>query len=254
MNYMRVVINGESWGIYLNAQQFNTDFTRDEFGTTEGSRWKVPGSLRASTGLEYLGDSAETYKRLYEIKSRDTSEAWADLIRLTRLLNETPADRLEAALEPILDIDGTLRFLAVEVALVNSDGYWTRASDYSLYQDPKRRFHLVPYDVNEALGSGGRRAGAELDPLVAIADSSKPLRSRLLAVPALRSRYLAYVRDIAERHLYWNVMAQLVRRHQALIAADVAADTRSLSSTEAFESGVAALQSFVTDRRAALLR
>ena len=42
-NYMRVVINGESWGVYVNAQQFNTDFTRDYFKSTKGARWKVPG-------------------------------------------------------------------------------------------------------------------------------------------------------------------------------------------------------------------
>ena len=46
MNYVRVVINGESWGIYVNAQQFNRDFTRDYFGTTGGARWKTPGSPR----------------------------------------------------------------------------------------------------------------------------------------------------------------------------------------------------------------
>ena len=30
-NYMRVVINGESWGVYINAQQYNRDFLRDYF-------------------------------------------------------------------------------------------------------------------------------------------------------------------------------------------------------------------------------
>src|SRR5688572_4754923 len=29
MNFMRVVINGESWGVYLNAQQFNGDMLRE---------------------------------------------------------------------------------------------------------------------------------------------------------------------------------------------------------------------------------
>ena len=51
MNYMRVVINGESWGIYPNAEQFNKDFVRDFFSTTDGARWKVPGSPFASAGL-----------------------------------------------------------------------------------------------------------------------------------------------------------------------------------------------------------
>ena len=40
-------------------------------------------------------------------------------------------------------------------------------------------------------------ASAELDPLVGLDDATKPLRSKLLAVPALRERYLSYVRDIA---------------------------------------------------------
>ena len=56
------------------------------------------------------------------------------------MLNETPPEKLEAALSPMLDVDGALKFLALEVALVNSDGYWTRASDYSIYQDEKGSF------------------------------------------------------------------------------------------------------------------
>ena len=43
-------------------------------------------------------------------------------------------------------------------------------------------------------GRGGRGmfggASAELDPLVGLDDTTKPLRSKLLAVPALRERYL----------------------------------------------------------------
>ena len=170
-----------------------------------------------------------------------------------KVLNETPPDKLEAALSPLLDIDGVLRFLAVDNALVNTDGYWTRASDYSIYQDVKGRFHIIPHDMNEALinegggrgrgpvdrrltspcgladisgpggpppgfggpdgpppggmppgmGRGGRGfgpggGGPTLDPLIGLDDPSKPLRSKLLAVPGLRTRYLAYVREIAE--------------------------------------------------------
>jgi hypothetical protein len=39
---------------------------------------------------------------------------------------------------------------------------------------------------------------------------SKPLRSKLLAVPALRAKYLALVRDIADRWLDWNRIGPLV--------------------------------------------
>jgi hypothetical protein len=263
MNYARVVINGESWGVYLNAQQFNKDLVRDYFKTEEGARWKVPGSPRGMGGLEYLGPSADAYRYIYDIRSKDRPESWRDLATLTRVLNETPAATLEAALRPMLDIDGVLKFLALEVVLVNTDGYWSRASDYNLYQDSKGVFHIIPHDVNEGLGAaggggGGRRGfggggGPTLDPLVGLNDSSKPLRSKLLAVPALRERYLGYVRDIAERWLDWKTLGPLAERYHALIAADVRDDTRKLYDTASFETGVADIQAFATGRHQFLL-
>lgn len=289
-NFSRVVINGESWGVYVNAQAYNKEFIKDWYGTTKGARWKVPGSPNGQGGLRYLGDEAAPYKRIFEIKTKDDAKSWADLIRLCKVLNETPADQLEAALAPILDVDGTLKFLALENALVNNDGYWVRASDYSIYQDAQGRFHILPYDSNETFaramsgpgGPGGGRFGrrgpggggpeggggfgrpeggpaaearaggaggagsapvangpaAQLDPLVGLNDASKPLRSKLLAVPALRARYLGYVKDIAERWLDWQKLGPLAEKYHALIADDVKADTRKLDSTEDFEKSL----------------
>ena len=319
-NYVRVAINGESWGIYLNAQQYNRDFLRDFFKTEKGARWKVPGRPGGRGGMEYLGDDPAAYKPLYEIKTKDDPKAWADMIRMFRVLNQTPPEKLEAALSPLLNVDGVLRFLAIEMALVNTDGYWTRASDYNIYQDEKGRFHVLPHDMNEALlneggrgrgrgpmmmpfpppdgappdagrgfpppdagrgfpppdagrgfpppdvmrgGPGGGRGfgpfggGPDLDPLIGLDDPTKPLRSKLLAVPSLRAKYLAYVRDIAERWLDWRKLEPLAREYQALIDADVKADTRKLYSYEAFHSGLAgaenSLQSFAAKRREFLL-
>ena len=59
----------------------------------------------------------------------------------------------------MLDVDGVLRFLALENALVNTDGYWTRASDYNIYQDERGRFHVIPHDVNEAFEEENFGAG-----------------------------------------------------------------------------------------------
>src|SRR5690606_11412226 len=132
------------------------------------------------------------------------------------------------------------------VALMNSDGYWTRASDYTMYRGRDGRFHLVPHDMNEAFRAGGgpgggRRPGGggdvglKLDPLVGLDDKSKPLRSRLLAVPSLRKRYLENVRKIAEEDLDWKNLGPIVADFRELIGAEVAVDTRKLATTEQFE-------------------
>lgn len=249
VNFVRVVINGEDWGVYLNAQQFNKDMTKEAFGDGDGARWSAPGSPQGRAGLSYLGEDPAAYKSIYEIRTKDEPADWKRLIELTRVLNQTPPDKLEAALDPILDVDGALRFLALEVALGNSDGYWTRASDYDLYLDSMGRFHVLPHDMNEAMSGY-----ATLDPMVATDDPNKALRARLLAAPALRERYKAYVREIADTWLDWNRMGPLVGQQQALIAPQVLADNRKLYSDAAFTDGVASLKTWAGARREYLLR
>ena len=285
-NFVRVVINGESWGVYANVQQFDRIFVEEKFeGGGKGARWKVKGSPQTAAGLEYLGDDLEPYKALYQIKSGDDEKDWRALVELCRVLNTTAPGQLEEALAPMLDIDGVLWFLALDNALVNSDGYWIRSSDYSIYRDPKGVFHIVPHDMNEAFsgtlhgppGGGGRRgrpagpdegqgprgrrgqqvgpgpdappraqqprdrrggagqSGDELDPLVGLDDPRKPLRSKLLAVPALRQRYLEHVRQIARESLAWSALGPQVAELRALIEPQVQLDTRKLSSLEAFQ-------------------
>ncbi len=247
-NYMRVVINGESWGVYINQEQFNSDFIKDFFpGDKGGSRWKVTGSPMGQGGLSYLGEDPAPYKRIYDLKSKEDPKAWAALIHLTKVLTETPLDQLEKALMPILDIDGALQFLALEKAFVNSDGYWVRSSDYSIYLDGKGKFHIIPHDANETIrppegGPGMRGAsmgkGYDLDPFAGSQEPRRVLISRLLAVPSLRTKYIAYMKKIAETWMTWNKLGPMAAKYQSVIAADVKTDTRKLDSFEAFTDGL----------------
>jgi len=158
-NFARVAINGESWGVYVNQQHFNKDFVKEWFDTTKGARWKVRGNPGGRGGFDYLGEDVAPYKQIYELKTKDDPQAWMDFIKLCKVLKETPAEQLESALAPLLDIDRALKFLAWDNALANGDGFWTRASDYGLYQDEQRRFHFIPYDANETFSSGGGPGG-----------------------------------------------------------------------------------------------
>ena len=255
-NFVRVVINGENWGTYENAQQFNKEFVKDNFGTTKGSRWKIPQGGGTGGGFMFQGDDASRYTRTFQIKSKDEPEAWAALVDLVKTLNTTPVESLEAALASRVDIDAYLRFLALDNVMISADAFFQRVSDYSLYRHPDGRFHFVFHDANEMLSMGR----AELSPLVGQNDTSKPIIAKVLAVPALRAKYLGYVREIAEKSLDWNVIGPVVKQYRDLIAADVARDTRKLYSTEDFHSATAdeptygTLRSFFEGRRAFLLR
>jgi hypothetical protein len=259
-NFARVVINGEDWGVFENVQQFNKEFIKENYSETDGARWKAAGpNPRAS--LQYLGDNADTYKAVFEIKSKDDPAQWAALINLTRVLTQTPTERLEEALSPILDIDGALRFLALEMVFVNNDGYWSRASDYSIYRDKAGKFHILPHDTNETFAALPPRAGrgmgnTALDPLTGLQDAAKPLRSKLLSVPALQEKYLRYVREIAAKWLEGNQIGSMIDRHRALIDQAVKADMKKLDPYELFVAGTGenGLKAFAAARRQFLLR
>jgi len=260
-NFARVAINGESWGLYVNQQTFSKEFTLERFKTTKGTRWKSPNNS-VGGGFSYLGDDVELYRRWYEMKGADNLTAWQALIHVTKILNETPEDRLEQALAPVMDVDEVLRFLALDVALANGDGYWNDGSDFNVYLSEKGQFLATPHDANEGFRARGSNA-AQPDPLINLTDTNKALRHRLLAVPALRDRYLRYVGDIADKWLDWNRLGPLVDRYRKLIADDVVRDTRKLDTTEAFEVGIygagdqpvaaSTLKGFAELRRAALL-
>ena len=146
-NYARLVLNGESWGVYLNTQPFDELFVQAHFGTKVGARW----TTSSGATLADLGSDPSAYRGAYQLQTPDDSAAWTALAHLTQVLNQTSSDQLEAALTPLLDVDGALRYLALENTLVNQDGYWNRGDGYGLYLDPAGRFHLIPLEAGTVL-------------------------------------------------------------------------------------------------------
>jgi hypothetical protein len=106
-------------------------------------------------------------------------------------------------------------------------------------------------------GRGGRGSGGpSLDPLIGQYDSTKPIISKILAVPALRARYIGFVREIAEKSLGWNALGPVVKQYRDLIADDIARETHKLFSTEDFVRSTAddgSLRALLEQRRAFLL-
>jgi hypothetical protein len=87
---------------------------------------KVRGSPGGQGGLEFLGESPESYKRLYESRAR-LAKGVDGSDRAHQGFHTRHRLRTGAALRPIAEVDGVLKFLAIEWRSSNTDGYWTRA-------------------------------------------------------------------------------------------------------------------------------
>ena len=265
-NLVKLVINGENWGVYINLQQYNKDFLAEQFGTKGGVRWKVgPGRGGA---LTYAGDDPTAYQETYQLKTNNVEAPWQDLIALCKMLDETTSDaELTENLPSLLNIDQALWQLAVSNVFMDDDGYIHKGGDYAIYQDVKGRFHLIPHDNNESLrfgragrgGPGGRGPGGwswgdlqngMASPVAHESNAARPLIHRLLSNPEWRARYLAYVRTVVDEWLDWEVLGPIVNEYQELIDAEVQQDDKKLYSYQDFATRTPAdLERFVTQRR-----
>jgi spore coat protein CotH len=265
-NLVKLVINGENWGVYINLQQYNKDFLAEQFGTKGGVRWKVgPGRGGA---LTYAGDDPTAYQETYQLKTNNVEAPWQDLIALCKMLDETTSDaELVKNLPSLLNIDQVLWQLAVSNVFMDDDGYIHKGGDYAIYQDVNGRFHLIPHDNNESFrfgreGRGGPGGGGPggwswgnlengmASPVAHEGNAARPLIHRLLSNPEWRARYLAHVRTVADEWLDWEVLGPIAKEYQELIDAEVQQDDKKLYSYEDFATGTPAdLERFVTQRR-----
>ena len=265
-NLVKLVINGENWGVYINLQQYNKDFLAEWFDTKEGIRWKVgPGKGGA---LTYVGEDPTAYQETYQLKTSNIEDPWAGLIALCKMLDEATSDaELTKNLPSVLNIDQVLWQLAVSNVFMDDDGYIHKGGDYAIYQDVNGRFHLIPHDNNESLrfgrgGRGGPGGGGPggwswgtlengmVSPVTHEGNTERPLINRLLSNREWRARYLAHVRTVVNEWLDWKVLEPIIKEYQTLIDAEVQQDDKKLYEYEEFTTHVPSdLKRFVNQRR-----
>lgn len=270
-NFVRLVINGESWGLYPNIQQPDSEFIREWFMSSDGTRWRAvgPSGLPApppgggglpgrgtgfgngTAALNYLGPDTTVYQRYYTLKKTHKENPWDDLVTTADVLDIAPLDQLEAALAPHLDIDRTLWFLAAEILFADEDSYvYKGVMDYYLYWEAETgRMVPLEYDGNSIMHEDRMAWG----PFYHADKENFPLLHRLLAVPALRQRYLAHLRTLIDDAFEPAEVAALIDQYAALIDAEVQADEKKLFSYDEFLAELDHLKQLFVTRRDMLL-
>jgi hypothetical protein len=236
-NFVKVYLNDAYWGIYINVQQPNSDMMKEWFRSSGGNRYRgFPSGGSGgfnNSAYNYLGNVPSGYKIGWEFKKGDGT----DLMNMITILTKTPSSGLLAALPKVWSIDQSYWYCALMNALAHTDSYIGTGKDHMNYHDPVHDLFLMyPFDVNEAIGGQGGRA--TLSPYSNTTNPLRPVLSRTLPLGDLRQRYEAHYRTILNETLNWTVIGGLVTKYQAMIAKDVAADTKKIYPTSAFTSNV----------------
>ncbi len=192
-------------GLYTVVEQIDQAFFKDRFGQKTGPVAKPEGL----DGMPYLGNDWNKYLISYGVKSTEKvdPEQANRLVAFVRFVNQATDDEFAKHVDDYVDVEEFLRFLAVEVAMVNLDSPLGMNHNYYLALNPKtQRIFWIPWDLNLAFaGLGGRGDGSavpqqDLSIHKPAYRGQFPLADRVLAVPALLSRYDVIVRELVAKN------------------------------------------------------
>lgn len=226
-NHVLLELNGQSWGVYGNVQQFNKDMLRDYFADEDGMRVKCPNAPNGP-GLRYVGSNVNLYTDDYEIKETGgLADPWGALIAVCDAVTNTPLNNWEQA-DTLFAIDPSIWSIALENLFTDDDSYINKGADFVTYRNPvDGRMHLLQTDGNESWHN------PNWSPLHKFNSNNKPFMSHLLDVPELRQRYFAHMRTAFEE-FDWAQLGPTLLEHRDRIDAHVQADTKKIYTYQMF--------------------
>lgn len=187
--------DAEPLGLYTLTEDLNNAFLKDRFGTDKGLLMK-PTGVR---DLDFKGDDWAKYEDRYHPRRDATPAEQKRVMALARLVHKADDAGFAKGVGDYLDVDAYLRFLAATAFVVNPDGPFGFGHNYYLYLQPKTgRVHFLPWDLDRAFANFPVVSAAKQADLSLIQPYSggHKLTERLFAVPGVRDRYLALVREL----------------------------------------------------------
>jgi spore coat protein H len=206
-------LNREYRGLYFLIEPIDEDFFRKR-GQRLGSFYEA---TRANAHFSFAGGYDV---RLGFENQGETRTYFGDLERIIEALDGSTADELPSRLEPLLDVESYLSYLAVSVLFHNYDGYFNNFRMHR--QRPTDRFTFIPWDVDHLLESHPTRSTIW---------GANELSQKLLAVPAYRQRYRQILLELMDQKLTPESLDELLDETAAKINQAFAAD-RLLAAPE----------------------
>lgn len=158
------------FGLYTMVEIPDSPMLQTQFKKDGGNLYKPEGE----------GAKFKTFdEKSFEKKTNEKTSDWSDIKSVFTALNSSRdnAEQWRSTLEKSFDVDGFLRYLAVNTFIQNWDTYGQMAHNYYLYNDPADKLiHWIPWDHNMSLssGRGGGGFGGQRGEMQPVNPSSSP--------------------------------------------------------------------------------
>lgn len=229
----------EFMGVYTLVEEIDDTAYETLFVSDEGNLYKPDGDAASFALGTY--DEAEM-----DLKTNEEEADYSDVRALYDVLHDAQRTEDEAAwtaaLEEVFDVDGFLRYLAVNQVIQNWDTYGQMTHNYFLYQD-EGTLHWIAWDNNESL-TASRRTPLSLS-LSEVSDNW-PIIRYLIDVDAYRARYEELMADFVAAHFNTTNMNAIYDAHSETLREVASRETTQFAgAVEELRSHAASRQSLV---------
>jgi hypothetical protein len=235
------------FGLYTALEVvFETMLTK-QFGSESGNCYKPDGTGASfsSTGF----DLSHFENKTNQTDGDTDIQTLYDILHSTDRTNSTTA--WKTSIESVFDVDGFLKWLAVNTTIQNWDTYGRMTHNYYLYNDPEDNLiKWIPWDNNEAFQTGNQ-GGALSFEFTSISDEDWPLIGYILSIPSYENTFKQHILSFIGSTFEPTKMQAQYAEMQNLIQSSVDAETSDysfLTSTSDFSSAISTLNTHVNTR------
>lgn len=233
------------FGLYTAVEVAFESMLEKQFGSETGNCYKPDGDGAAWSESGWNLDDFEN-KTTGGTGGTDITEVYDALHDNSRL---TDADAWKTQLESVFDVDGFLKWLAVNTTIQNWDTYGRMTHNYYLYHDPADDLiKWIPWDNNEAFEEG-KMGGALSFEFSDISESDWPMIKFIVA--NYEDEFKAHILDFingafetSKMEAYYDQLADLVESS----AEAESSDYSFITSIAEFTTAISELKSHAADR------
>jgi spore coat protein CotH len=211
-NHVRLYINGNYHGLYINVEHIDEEFADSRFDNQDGNLYKC----LYPADLVYKGSNPDLYKeeiygrRAYELKTNTGIDDYSDLAEFIDQLNNTPAGTFFCSMDESINVFDYLKIAAADVFIGNWDGYIYNKNNFYLYFNTEfNKFEYIPYDLDNTFGIDWMNrdwATRDIYDWQQHGSELRPLYTRILENDELKGLYSSYMNQIIWEHMNPDVL------------------------------------------------
>lgn len=180
-------------GLYSISENVDDNFFEERFGTKKGAIFK-PSTQDLFTDW---GPDWAAYNQAYDPKTDLTDAQKQRVIELGRLVSHASDEEFASKIGDFVDLDDFARYFAVLAWLANHDSLLQNGQNFYTYLHPDtNRMHFIAWDQDFSFGNSRNNGSWSIyHPW----SGNNAFLTRLYAVEAFKSKYLARMAEYSER-------------------------------------------------------